>query len=506
MKFYGLGLFELSIFFFIPLIIFIVILLVVIFASRKDAKQRAQENMPNAALMATSAPPVIPTASSSPAQPPIASSVPTATMTTNNVDSAALATNDATIAPSVESIPGASASAPIPLPPRPSFDYSPLRGYPVLRFWKTSVAFSILGVVANAMTAWAIAAIAFLILLPSFASGIESMLGALTTGLIVTMIAFIVYAALGIVYAAVFYRSYFTEKPRLTSSKAISFLNLFFGGIIFGCIWNYNLTRSQMSSKLQKGSSSIVYIVLTAVAIASFVLITCVYVPILSVAQDYYGSQATRVERKAEPDSSRESKARDGSKSANQPETTGEGDAPNSSSSPSRYVDQSYNTSFSAPEGWEQTILSEERDAYKWKATSPDETNVVLLYGAFDSEGEFERTSDITEEYLAGTISDNLENCTDEVIDNANVNGRAYWKMTGSGLLETDDKTMPVSTTLYITAKNGILYVFGYDDYSQNPEAHNHYSDFLNLLASVHYGDNSAPLDRTMSTAAMKLN
>ena len=38
------------------------------------------------------------------------------------------------------------------------------------------------------------------------------------------------------------YPTLFTDQPMTTSSAMVSFLNLAVGGIIFGCLWNHNLT------------------------------------------------------------------------------------------------------------------------------------------------------------------------------------------------------------------------------------------------------------------------
>ena len=72
-------------------------------------------------------------------------------------------------------------------------------------------------------------------------------------------------------YAAKIYPSYFTDKPMIDSPEAVSFLNTFVGGIIFGLIWNHNLTRKE------KGIAHIVFIVFIAVAfvlafVAAFML------------------------------------------------------------------------------------------------------------------------------------------------------------------------------------------------------------------------------------------
>ena len=65
----------------------------------------------------------------------------------------------------------------------------------------------------------------------------------------------IVYAIISIVYAAVVYPSLFTSSPKAQSANTISFLNGLFGYIIFGLIWNSNLTKGK------KGISHIVFII-----------------------------------------------------------------------------------------------------------------------------------------------------------------------------------------------------------------------------------------------------
>jgi len=52
-----------------------------------------------------------------------------------------------------------------------------------------------------------------------------------------------VFLGLTLAYAAKFYPSLFTAKPRLKSRRIISFLNLVFGWFVFGLLWNRNLTK-----------------------------------------------------------------------------------------------------------------------------------------------------------------------------------------------------------------------------------------------------------------------
>ena len=69
----------------------------------------------------------------------------------------------------------------------------------------------------------------------------------------------VAYLVCEIVYIARIYPSYFTEKPASTSCVSTSFLNMFFGGILFGSLWNRNLSRRE------KGVSHVVRACLAAV-------------------------------------------------------------------------------------------------------------------------------------------------------------------------------------------------------------------------------------------------
>lgn len=86
----------------------------------------------------------------------------------------------------------------------------------------------------------------------------------------------IVATALAIVYAAVFYPSYFTDSPVLKRSDDISFANYFAGGIIFGYLWNKNIRFSQYVKRPEKGVSYIVAMAMGGVAASCLVASFCV--------------------------------------------------------------------------------------------------------------------------------------------------------------------------------------------------------------------------------------
>jgi len=133
----------------------------------------------------------------------------------------------------------------------PESALQPVADASVIRTWKTSVGFSILG--------WFLAPL-LLPLLSGLLAIVPMILAGLLTGsdaLNGSLVAVAGYV-LVIVYAAKFYPSYFTDKPLLRSSRAISFANVLFGGWI-GLIWNGNLT------KRTKGFSYVVVVVAGAI-------------------------------------------------------------------------------------------------------------------------------------------------------------------------------------------------------------------------------------------------
>ena len=123
----------------------------------------------------------------------------------------------------------------------------------LLSNWRTSVGMTILGIVLGI----AINCIGAYSYVSVNSDLVVSSTGSHTLALIVQLIV----ALAGIIYCVVAYQSYFTESPKVTSPGTVSLLNGLFGGIIFGCLWNANLT------KRNKGISWIVFIVCDVIAL-----------------------------------------------------------------------------------------------------------------------------------------------------------------------------------------------------------------------------------------------
>ena len=151
--------------------------------------------------------------------------------------------------PSSETGAGAYGADPVSSPSgaAPNYTYAQATTYPSQPLapygtpgWKTNVGFSVLGAVGI-----------FLVT-------------ALTNNLapVPALLVSLVFAVAGIAYAMAVYPKFFEPTGfEGKDSRLVSFLNLFFGGIIFGCIWNANLTNGK------KGVSYIVFTVLEALAL-----------------------------------------------------------------------------------------------------------------------------------------------------------------------------------------------------------------------------------------------
>lgn len=132
-----------------------------------------------------------------------------------------------------------------------------IESMPVVKHWNPSLASGAIGVVCF-FVLWSIVALAVgSVYALAFGAGeLSRDMGGLLAG--------IPQLAVMLVYAAVFYPSYFAGDPVLRRSDDISFANYFAGGIIFGYLWNKNIRFSQYVKRPEKGVSYVVAIVLAS--------------------------------------------------------------------------------------------------------------------------------------------------------------------------------------------------------------------------------------------------
>ena len=172
-------------------------------------------------------------------------------------------------------------------------EQSTIENLPAIRNWKTSILFSLLGFLTSSFVVWMALVSLIGLLILNYLGDAARAFDTSVYGSIAGMSASVVTNVLTIIYSLVFYKSYYTEKPRLKSNKAISFCNFLFGNVIFGCLWNGNLTRSHILKRKEMGSSYKVAVVLSAIWIcyACFTIFTN-DIPLLQQAKSYSDESA----------------------------------------------------------------------------------------------------------------------------------------------------------------------------------------------------------------------
>ncbi|MBQ9003270.1 MAG: hypothetical protein IJ087_15585 [Eggerthellaceae bacterium] len=120
---------------------------------------------------------------------------------------------------------------------------NPMRKSPFLVQWKTSVGAFVVGLICNAV--------------------LGGVVGRLSSAL---WLVAIIYVFAVVYYALAYYPSLFKDGARARSSAAVSFGNAFFGGLVFGAIWNSCLANGKI------GISHYVFVgLLAAIFIFSFI-------------------------------------------------------------------------------------------------------------------------------------------------------------------------------------------------------------------------------------------
>lgn len=136
---------------------------------------------------------------------------------------------------------------------------------PLVDVWETSWGFSALGILLSLVASYVVVFLAIWCgsLISTMLTGSPDDVGILYFSL---MVGLLLPSALGILYATLFYPSYFGKSPRLKSVRAVSLLNFMFGWVVFGALWNSNLSKSRQMAKPTKGISYLVYVGLSVLA------------------------------------------------------------------------------------------------------------------------------------------------------------------------------------------------------------------------------------------------
>jgi hypothetical protein len=382
----------------------------------------------------------------------------------------------------------------MPQSPAYPMDASAFNGTaPVLQTWKTSVGFSVLGLLAGLIGIPLVCnffAIPFIYLTAFLSQNIAfgDFIGhcvVVALGLLIT-----------IIYALRFYPSYFGDKPLLKSNKAISFANFAFGiwapipltGVLFAVFRNRNLTKGN------KGVSHIVCTVLCTVAL--------VFTPI-QLYRPYdvrtgYGPPAFTFDNT----------------DAAWPEN------PEASSSPAyAFTDAETGASFKVPDDWTEEPASPDlifTKANFYPPNNGETSSVTVSYASSDDWSqmtEAERqgltrqdyNNDFVSqeflEYLEGHFGDGAfadapgvsvfhEGTSGRSIPGENVQieetviGEVdFFKVSSTGTMVTDGQEAGFQYVYLVHFENGYMYAF---DYSEVGESR-HYPEFESIVGSAIY-------------------
>lgn len=322
-----------------------------------------------------------------------------------------------------------------------SINYRRLDDCPVLKKWKIFPGFSILGAVVGL-----------------FVGELISML--INVSSILWFIFSIIYFAMMIVYALVIYPSYFKEKPLVKSNRAISFLNLFVGSVIFGCIWNHNLKLSRSRNTPHRGISNIVY----AIGEMIIILVMVVSMIFLSLPQGF-------MERCQNlPDASR----------------------PSVTIKNGRVYDSTAGISFSFPQKWEVKPASDEDDSdrcYLYPSGSISrgkDSFFVISYSAYKLNADYwnELSFYDFDEYVSMHLSD----CIIEDVDKVKIHNRDGWRVQARGYLQEPGRTFAATSVFFAFHNNGTLYLFELTGPSSDASVYSSCDDALTkIIASTSY-------------------
>lgn len=336
-----------------------------------------------------------------------------------------------------------------------------LETLPVVANWKTSVGFSVLGVVAS-YVAW-FALVAGLSVGLAVAVGNASSVSYI--GFLAGQVTICFVAVLQIVYALVFYKSYFGEKPVLKSSKAISFANFLFGGVIFGALWNANLTKNRAKGWADKGSSYVVAVVLAAIAICGGLFEIGIT-----------ASQMSRASSVASVSASQTIKAQ----SSAAEESAGE-----------VYRDEVAGVSFTVPEGWDWYDVSDKVEDPYWRSQGvPDDSAVVTEDDAyiianiycFDNV-EYSNVSELSDSGFEEMTTSFLRECEQVQVKRKTFRDIEYVVAYASG----DSGASPYEAMLFFTVQNGKMFLYDYSDVTNSSAFAKYRDDFEQLVASASY-------------------
>lgn len=329
---------------------------------------------------------------------------------------------------------------------------------PVLSTWKTSILFSVLGGTLGPTLLAILSGTVSLVLCYLIELLTQSNL---LTRILWEPLGSIILCSALLVYLLVVYPSYFTEKPLLKSSKAISFANFMAGSFVFGWIWNNNLTKKR------KGISNIVAAVLYGVLCALI---------ILSLFSGLF-SNLSLINALNTPSWS-ELELSPVSKNTKPLERTGASRI---------YTDAQTGANFVVPLMWTEKPLSQKREYIDAKFLIPN--GGVVVYGSYDVWSKFpeEEKKDMTKEDFLNNLDelfgDDFGDVSSDGVQEITLNGVEYFLMS----LKSSAPPAGAYMIVLLHLDNGYMYQFQFTSAGEPTDTETELQTFYSMVASTVY-------------------
>lgn len=339
-----------------------------------------------------------------------------------------------------------------------------------LKSWKTSIGFSILGLVVYAIVYFrCVQYISFFSDLPT-----TQLKGQFCGGVVL-----MADSILCLVYALYVRKSFFGETPRLKSSKAISFWNFFFGGIIFGCIWNNNLTHCSKGTLARKNTLTWLFVV------------SCILGLLASGITIWQASSWGQ--RYTARSSSSYSQSYNTNSTGNSP-TNESSSADTESPNLKVFKDKKFGVRMTIPDGWdgEDVRKNKKYGSVRLIAIPNDGSANSMMYLALKADSPWPKIYSVNARTVKRAFSSSFEDCKHVKVKKVNRSRIRYWSI--RGIYETSvettngDKQYPAYREEVVHWKGRRVYCFCFDYIGKkDPRDTADYQDFEQFVRSVEY-------------------
>jgi hypothetical protein len=159
------------------------------------------------------------------------------------------------------------------------------------------------------------------------------------------------------------------------------------------------------------------------------------------------------------------------------------------------YTDKESGVSFTVPENWVESPMTEEREYLDAKFTSTLEEGLAILFMVEDAwanltaaEKSLYPRADANNSLLSKADIADMLGCKEQAVSMATLSGKEYFCAEFIGTGAAYGLTMSAPMTCLLRCENGYLFMFQFSGHRSN----SYYNDFIALVSSVNYPTGNA--------------